>query len=243
MTSQARRGPIGIIGVGNIGQAFARTALRAGRQVMIANSRGPQSLGPVVAALGPGASAGTTGEAAASAMVVIAVPWTSIPAAVAGLTWQGQIVLDATNPFVFPEFRPANLDDRSSSEIVANWSGVPGWSRPLTRSRPGCSAATRTRRAAAESCSCRVTTLRPRRRSPSCSMPRGSRRSIWVTCPPGDACSSPRPARWRAATWWSCRESGWDATGSPFFDRRADHVKAVAESREGREEIQCVRLR
>ena len=31
----------------------------------------------------------------------------------------GQIVIDATNPFVFSEFRPADLDGRSSSEIVA----------------------------------------------------------------------------------------------------------------------------
>ena len=38
-----RTGTIGIIGAGNIGQALARTALRAGRQVVIANSRGPDS--------------------------------------------------------------------------------------------------------------------------------------------------------------------------------------------------------
>ena len=54
-----RTGTIGIIGAGNIGQALARTALRAGREVVIANSRGPESLAPVVAALGTGVSAGT----------------------------------------------------------------------------------------------------------------------------------------------------------------------------------------
>jgi phosphoglycerate dehydrogenase-like enzyme len=41
-----RTGTIGIIGAGNIGQALARTALRAGREVVIANSRGPESLAP-----------------------------------------------------------------------------------------------------------------------------------------------------------------------------------------------------
>ena len=46
-----RTGTIGIIGAGNIGQALARTALRAGREVVIANSRGPESLAPVVADL------------------------------------------------------------------------------------------------------------------------------------------------------------------------------------------------
>jgi predicted dinucleotide-binding enzyme len=88
---------------------------------VIANSRGPESLSPVVAALGEGVSAGTVGEAAASALVVIAVPWTSVPAAVGGLVWNGTIVIDATNAWVFPDtpdMQPAALDGRSSSEIV-----------------------------------------------------------------------------------------------------------------------------
>ncbi len=50
---------VGIIGAGRIGQAMAHTARRAGRQVVIANSRGPQSLSTVVEALGQGVSAGT----------------------------------------------------------------------------------------------------------------------------------------------------------------------------------------
>lgn len=57
----------------------------------------------VVAALGDGVSAGTVGEAAASALVVVAVPWASVPAAVGGLVWNGKIVIDATNAFVFPD--------------------------------------------------------------------------------------------------------------------------------------------
>ena len=36
--------PVGIIGAGRLGQAMARTALRAGRRVVIANSRGPAGL-------------------------------------------------------------------------------------------------------------------------------------------------------------------------------------------------------
>jgi len=110
---------IGIIGAGHIGQAFARLARRAGREVVIANSRGPESLAPLVAALGEGASAGTVGEAAASTIVVLGVPWASVPAAVSGLSWNGQILIDATNAFVFPEMKPADLGGRTSSEIVA----------------------------------------------------------------------------------------------------------------------------
>ncbi len=55
--------PVGIIGAGRLGQAMARTALRAGRRVVIANSRGPESLASVVSALGNGVSAGTEQEA------------------------------------------------------------------------------------------------------------------------------------------------------------------------------------
>jgi len=113
-----RVGTIGIIGAGNIGQALARTALRAGRKVVISNSRGPESLEPLVATLGAGVSAGTVGEAAASEIVAIAVPWTSVPAAVTGLQWDGRPVIDATNAF------NADLGGRTSSEIVADL--VPG---------------------------------------------------------------------------------------------------------------------
>ena len=113
-----RTGTVGIIGAGHIGQALARTALRAGREVVIANSRGPESLAPVVAALGAGVSAGTVVEAAAAGIVAIAVPWTNVPAAVTGLQWDGQTVIDATNAW------NADLGGRTSSEIVADL--VPG---------------------------------------------------------------------------------------------------------------------
>ena len=88
---------IGIIGAGRLGQAMARTALRAGRSVLIANSHGPESLASVVASLGEGVSAGTVAEAATADLTVIAVPWDRVPEAVQGLDWNGQLVVDATN--------------------------------------------------------------------------------------------------------------------------------------------------
>ena len=118
-SAKDRVGTMGIIGAGHIGQALARTALRAGREVVIANSRGPESLAPVVAALGAGVTAGTVREAAAAGIVAIAVPWSSVPAAVSGLPWDGQTIIDPTNAF-----NPADLGGRTSSEIVADL--VPG---------------------------------------------------------------------------------------------------------------------
>jgi len=114
----ADRNRIGIIGAGRLGQAMARTALRAGRLVVIANSRGPESLTAVVAALGDGVSAGTVDQASAAGIVVIAVPWDRVPDAVEGLSWNGQIVIDATN-----DFDPSDLEGRTSSEVVADLVG------------------------------------------------------------------------------------------------------------------------
>jgi 8-hydroxy-5-deazaflavin:NADPH oxidoreductase len=105
---------IGIIGAGRIGQAMARIALRAGRSVAIANSRGPESLTSVVSALGDGVSAATVREAAAAGIVVIAVPWPRVGEALEGLEWHDQVVIDATN-----DFEPGDLDGRTSSEVVA----------------------------------------------------------------------------------------------------------------------------
>jgi 8-hydroxy-5-deazaflavin:NADPH oxidoreductase len=107
--------PVGIIGAGRLGQAMARTALRAGRQVVISNSRGPDSLASVVAALGAGVSAGTVNEAAAARIVVLAVPWPLVPKAVEALEWSGQVLIDATN-----DFEPSDLNGSTSSEVVAD---------------------------------------------------------------------------------------------------------------------------
>jgi len=110
---------VGIIGAGRLGQAMARTALRADRRIVMANSRGPDSLASLVPALGEGASAGTVDDAASADIVVIAVPWPRVPEAVQGLQWDGGIVIDATN-----DFDPSDLNGRTSSEVHADL--VPG---------------------------------------------------------------------------------------------------------------------
>ena len=105
---------IGIIGAGRLGRAMARVAQRAGRSVVIANSRGPESLTSVVSALGEAASAGTAADAARAAIVVIAVPWDRVSEAVNGLRWDSQVVMDATN-----DWAADDLDGTTSSEVVA----------------------------------------------------------------------------------------------------------------------------
>lgn len=116
---------IGIIGGGQIGTAFARALARAGIPATIANSRGPDSLSGLVRELGPAITAGTREQAAAADIVLVAVNWSKLPAALAGLPdWNGRIVIDANNPIEAPLFKPAELNGRTSSEIVAGL--VPG---------------------------------------------------------------------------------------------------------------------
>jgi 8-hydroxy-5-deazaflavin:NADPH oxidoreductase len=116
--------PVGIIGAGRLGQALARTALRANRSVVLANSRGPASLSSVVDALGGGIKAGTTHDAAGCSIVALAVPWVNVRDALAGLSWSGQIVIDTTNAVQIPSLEPLPLGELTSSEIVSQL--VPG---------------------------------------------------------------------------------------------------------------------
>ncbi|WP_269756508.1 NADPH-dependent F420 reductase [Agromyces humatus] len=88
---------IGIIGAGHIGSQVARAAIGAGYDVVIANSRGPETLADLVAELGPKARAATATDAATAADVaVVTVPfkaYASIPAE----PLAGKIVIDTNN--------------------------------------------------------------------------------------------------------------------------------------------------
>ncbi|MCU8591513.1 NADPH-dependent F420 reductase [Streptomyces sp. A13(2022)] len=114
---------IGTLGAGAIAQAVARHAVRHGHEVVLSNSRGPASLAPLVEDLGALASAATPAEAATADLVVLAVRWTQIPDAVAGLPrLDGTVVVDATNQFASlpPDPVIADLGDLTGSEYVAS---------------------------------------------------------------------------------------------------------------------------
>jgi 8-hydroxy-5-deazaflavin:NADPH oxidoreductase len=113
-TNSTSHDVVGIIGGGSLGQAMARTALRSGRAVLLANSRGPETLKRVIAMLDGKVCAALPKDAAHASIVVLAVPWDAILDAVSGLEWSGQVVIDATN-----DFDPAGLEGITSSEVVA----------------------------------------------------------------------------------------------------------------------------
>jgi predicted dinucleotide-binding enzyme len=118
---------IGILGAGRIGQALAGHFVKAGHELILANSRGPSSLASLVKELGPTVRAGTAAQAAGAPIVFLAVMWPQIPIAVAGLgPFEGRIVVDTSNPYrlVEGQLQIENLGDRTSSEVVADF--VPG---------------------------------------------------------------------------------------------------------------------
>jgi predicted dinucleotide-binding enzyme len=114
---------IGIIGAGGIAQAVAKQALRAGYEVILSNSRGPETLKAVVRALGDGATAGSVRDAALADLVVLAVQWPNVAKVLAALpNWNGRILIDATNPTAGPpDFKLADLGGKTSSQVVASF--------------------------------------------------------------------------------------------------------------------------
>ncbi len=110
---------IGILGAGHVGLAVGRRLIGAGHRVKLASARGPHALTPV--AQGIGAEAASVTEAAATELVLLAVPWPAVPDALDLLPdWQGRILVDATNPFVTSNpLRLADLQGRSASVVVA----------------------------------------------------------------------------------------------------------------------------
>lgn len=114
---------IGIIGAGDIGQRLARHFLNIGDEVVICNSREPETLRNTVAALGEGASAGTLQEVASQEIVVLAVWWDTIPKVMEQIAgWDGRILIDATNQLTVTEQRPmpVRLENMTGSEYVAS---------------------------------------------------------------------------------------------------------------------------
>jgi 8-hydroxy-5-deazaflavin:NADPH oxidoreductase len=88
---------IGFIGCGMIGSTVARLSVAAGHQVVLSNSRGPETLQDLVAELGPLATAATPAQAAeAGDLVVVSIPVKAI-SDVPAKPLAGKPVLDTGN--------------------------------------------------------------------------------------------------------------------------------------------------
>ena len=106
---------IGLIGSGHIGSTVARLAVAAGHDVVLSNSRGPETLADLVEELGPHARAATAAEAAeAGDLVVVTIPLKSyreVPVE----PLKGKVVIDTNNYYPQRDGHIAELDDESTT--------------------------------------------------------------------------------------------------------------------------------
>jgi len=101
---------IGIIGAGHIGSQVARAAIAVGYDVVISNSRGPETLADLVAELGPKARAATAAEAAAAGdFAIVTVPFKNIEQ-VPVEPLAGKVVIDTNNYYFERDGRIRTLD-------------------------------------------------------------------------------------------------------------------------------------
>ena len=111
---------IGLIGAGRIGSQIARLAVASGYNVVISNSRGPETLSGLVAELGPNARAATALEAAQSGdIVVVTIPLKNIRT-VPVEPLAGKIVIDTNNYYPERDGHIPELDHESitTSELL-----------------------------------------------------------------------------------------------------------------------------
>lgn len=116
---------IGLIGSGHIGSAIARQAVARGHDVVLSNSRGPETLGDLVAELGEHARAATAPEAAeAGDVVVVTVPFRNVPD-VPVEPLAGKIVIDTNNYYFERDGRFPEIDEGRTtvSEVLADHLG------------------------------------------------------------------------------------------------------------------------
>ena len=111
---------IGIIGAGNIGSNAAKLFVKAGHEVAIANSRGPETLTSLIEEIGSGAKAVTaSGAAEFGEIVFVSIPlgkYKELPAA----DFAGKIVIDSNNYYPERDGQIAGLDNdqTTSSELL-----------------------------------------------------------------------------------------------------------------------------
>lgn len=111
---------IGLIGAGHIGSQLARLSIRNGYDVVLSNSRGPETLSALVKELGPRARAATPLEAArAGDLVVVTIPLKNIRS-VPVEPLAGKVVIDTNNYYPQRDGNIPELDDESltTSELL-----------------------------------------------------------------------------------------------------------------------------
>jgi 8-hydroxy-5-deazaflavin:NADPH oxidoreductase len=117
---------VGLVGSGNIGSTVARLAVNAGHDVVLSNSRGPDTLQELAAELGPRARA-ATGQNAVTAgdIVLVSVPLKAYPS-LSGLPLADKAVMDTGNYYPQRDGQIPELDAKSLTDSEYLLGHLPG---------------------------------------------------------------------------------------------------------------------
>lgn len=110
---------IGILGVGHIGKTLALKLAKAGHEVSVANSRGPEAIGTEV--LATGAEAVTAQQAIMDKdVVILSIPLNRIPetAPLFNNVHQETVVIDTSN--YYPQ-RDNKIESIEAGEVESLW--------------------------------------------------------------------------------------------------------------------------
>jgi 8-hydroxy-5-deazaflavin:NADPH oxidoreductase len=106
---------IGLIGAGHIGGQLARLAVRNGYDVVLSNSRGPETLADLVTELGEHARAATAADAADAAdIAIVTIPLKNLHN-VPVEPLAGKVVIDTNNYYPQRDGNIPRLDDENST--------------------------------------------------------------------------------------------------------------------------------
>jgi 8-hydroxy-5-deazaflavin:NADPH oxidoreductase len=110
-----------VVGTGNIGSALATLFGRAGVEVRIANTRGPDTISELAASAGPSVLPASLAGALACEVIFMAIPFTAVEQFAKELSdWTGKTIVDTTNAHYAPGHAEQILKGRLSSHYVAD---------------------------------------------------------------------------------------------------------------------------
>jgi hypothetical protein len=117
---------LGLIGAGHIGGQLARLGVAYGYNVVVSNSRGPETLAELVDELGPSARAATVEDAARSSdLLVVTIPLKNI-GSLPATAFDGKTVMDTNNYYPQRDGHIGSLDDETTTVSELLQEQLPG---------------------------------------------------------------------------------------------------------------------